>query len=434
MSLAIADTLFQHLIAAFPPDRPYTRADFEREPMPALMAYFLAQTLQRRFDLEVEQLRAVRSNWFDYDHPEVQETHKVLIVALLQHARIPREEWTRTLEQTVQRVMAYLVRPVPTLVGFIFNEASEPLPAHVIYRRLGYFAAYPYLRTAVEAYFERKDETEIDRSRFSRLLQRVDRQIHAGYTAGQWLQLMAPLFEIAAYLTPSGNLPASVLRTFFEEKEAASALYQIDEAVARGVKGFSEETLRELFDYIPSSAAGAEADLFDPAMPESIPNASPISASPVSSLPGSPAPVPEVPIAEPPNSGEEDASVPLWKRYMNDAPAPLSHDVQTQDEPETRPLWMQYHSGTEAPTSDLTSLEVSILGDQTNRDRFVQNLFSGSAEEYERVLRRLHTAPTWTQASQIIAQDVFKTHQVNIYSPPAIAFTNAVEARYRQGA
>ena len=452
MPRAFSDRLFQHLFEAFPPTRDYARADFDRAPMPSLMAHFLTQTLQRRFDLEVEQLRAVRSNWFDYDHPEVREAHKTLIVALLQHAQIPREEWERTLRQAVERVTAYLIRPAQTLVDFVFNVEEGPLPAHVVYRRIGYFAAYPYLRAAVEAYFERKGKPEITRARFAELLARVDRRMAEDYDAEAWLALMEPLLLLMGDVTPGRTeAPVSVLRAFFEDKGAEKIVAHLDAAARRGVRALDEAGLRELL----ASALAPERSASPPEPPVAAPPVvhheppepapeRPVVLEPLP--PPEPAPSPEAappveasaapeaaPPAEPtPPAGDE--TVPLWKRFMHAPEAEAPEAAPPAADPEAMPLWMRFRSNAEPGAADLPMLEHAILGEQAplNRERFVKYLFSGSEEDYERVLRRLYTAPTWTQASQIIAQDVFKAHRVNIYSPPAIAFTNAVEARYRQ--
>lgn len=65
-----------------------------------------------------------------------------------------------------------------------------------------------------------------------------------------------------------------------------------------------------------------------------------------------------------------------------------------------------------------------------SRDLFVKHLFGQSTEEYERVLQRLWTAENWAEASQIIADEVFRKHKVNIYSEPAVLFTDATQARF----
>ena len=85
----------------------------------------------------------------------------------------------------------------------------------------------------------------------------------------------------------------------------------------------------------------------------------------------------------------------------------------------------------EAPTG-LTGLEHTVLGERgaRNRDLFIQCLFHGKEQAYEAVLQRLEGARDWSEASQPIANEVFLKHQVNIYSPPAVTFTEAVEARF----
>ncbi|WP_022836169.1 hypothetical protein [Salisaeta longa] len=77
-------------------------------------------------------------------------------------------------------------------------------------------------------------------------------------------------------------------------------------------------------------------------------------------------------------------------------------------------------------------LEEDVLGAnaEANRAMYVRQLFSGNIDAYERVLRRLRTIETWSEASQFIAQEVFRKHKVNIYSDAAVSFTDAVEARY----
>ena len=80
----------------------------------------------------------------------------------------------------------------------------------------------------------------------------------------------------------------------------------------------------------------------------------------------------------------------------------------------------------------LEALERAVLGETgvRNRDLFLRHLFAGAVDDYERVLRRLQAAPDWSTASKIIAEDVFRRQQVNIYSDPAVAFTDAVEAKF----
>jgi hypothetical protein len=125
---------------------------------------------------------------------------------------------------------------------------------------------------------------------------------------------------------------------------------------------------------------------------------------------------------------------PLWQRFR---PASASSDAASSDDASSnaQPSNAQRSDAQQAEGGrDLLPLERAVMGERgpANRDLFVRELFNGSAEDYRQTLQRLREAPNWTRASQIIAQDVFRTHRVNIYSEPAVLFTNAVEDRFRQ--
>ena len=79
-------------------------------------------------------------------------------------------------------------------------------------------------------------------------------------------------------------------------------------------------------------------------------------------------------------------------------------------------------------------LEREVLGEPgiQNRDVFIRNLFGGNKAAYETVLKSLHEAHSWAEASKIVAEEVFKKYQVNIYGETAVAFTDAVEKRFRR--
>ncbi|NNF59517.1 MAG: hypothetical protein HKN04_14875, partial [Rhodothermaceae bacterium] len=185
---------------------------------------------------------------------------------------------------------------------------------------------------------------------------------------------------------------------------------------------------------------------------------------------------------EEPTEEEPTEEEPLWKRLARQQGQARSHEVP-EDEGEDEPLWKRLAqqeaplqrlpapsdaASSESPTADiettqedildvevvdiepdpesggeapieptqaesLRALETRILGPTATerRDWYIQHLTGGSEAEYRVVLGRLDQATTWTQATQIIGADIFRKHQVNIYSDAAIAFTDAVEAYFR---
>lgn len=558
----VSDSLFEYLIEAFPTDHSYSRSDIEQDPMPPLMAHFLGQTLQHKLDVEVEHLRTVRSSWFNYDHPEVQHTYKSFVASLAQHSQIPSEEWRGTLKRTTKLVIAHLILPTHTLVEFVFRDDEGPLLAPVIYRQLSYFAAYPYLREAVETFLKKRQLKEIDRTRFSSLLSQIDRHMTASYTTDEWLRMLRPLFDLMRRVpqTRTEGIPIDLLSMFFGDKEAyeIQGRLQVEKEVHR-IASIDEASLRRV---IEGSVGPFEQKLEEmPPPPPSVPTtAAPVAQEPVSTVP--PPPPPRTPVfsqpeasspteqkaasqetvveepatdgsedppappplspAQPPaddsNQGDSADRRPLWEQFQkpaapaaDKAPAPSNgtHNKphETADADGSVPLWMQFqdksgkkplassiatpkqtaqapktplpvapadepnHSAfsddtvlddetvlhpsipfppinpnktaaktsitTPPPTSTpltLDRLESQVLGTygSSNRAMFVEHLFAGSRPDYEQFLHQLNDSIDWAHASKLIASEVFKKNQVNIYSPAAIMFTESVEEQFRQ--
>lgn len=182
------------------------------------------------------------------------------------------------------------------------------------------------------------------------------------------------------------------------------------------------------------------------------------------------------PVAEPPDaSSGEDGARPLWERFaertsdgdnVNARFGPADPDPSpneaSADDADAVPLWKRFFARPEAaqnvepsaantpaaatvtetaetpetpaePADSLDALEQRILGPMppAQRKRFIKHLFRGDAGKYVTVLHALDAADSWTDASRIIARDVFRPARINIYGEHAVAFTDAVEARFR---
>ncbi|MFK7844078.1 MAG: hypothetical protein AB8G77_02165 [Rhodothermales bacterium] len=551
----VSESLFEYLIEAFPTEKSYTRNDIEQDPMPPLLAHFLGQTLQHRLDVEVEHLRTVRSTWFDYEHPDVQHAYKSFVAALAQYSHIPAEEWRSTLKRATKLVIAHLILPTHTLVEFVFREEDGPLAAPVIYREISYFAAYPYLREAVETFLKKRQLKEIDRTRFSSLLTQVDRHMTANYSVDQWMRMLRPLFDLMRRVPETRNqgVPIDMLAMFFGDKEAyeIQGRLQVEKEVHR-IATIDENGLRRVIDgsvgpfeqELQATPPPVQSMPSNTAMPPSNPVSAPAAASTPSYLPAEEAP-PAPPVEEKPVPKEDDAQKPLWERFQKStgtdkekavSPAASAEKKEAED---AVPLWMRFqkagaksisstmkpdapaapeqapvakdtpqpvnpvpdtavppggmedrapappqkepnpyasqpepaatygsqfvnpppspygaqdkpsvfpdavppsaepyqHVDPEPTLTPLEALEHTVLGGfgANNREMFVEHLFSGSNEAYEDLLTSLTELNSWEEASQLIAGEVFKKNQVNIYSPAAIMFTESIEEQYRQG-
>ena len=444
MARSIVDELFDRLIAAFPAHRAYDSDALAADPMPAPVAHFLQQLLQHRTTHELRDAGALVTAWVDHRHPEVQRARQAYRDALVDHAQIPASEWEGALRRALQRVTAYLIHPTSTLAHFVYGDDAEALSIHDVQARMNFFSAYRYLHAAVERQLEEEAET-LARDRFVRLLERADTRRAEGFEADDWLTLLQPLFDLMDVANDEQEVPTPFLHTFFAEKGAAAIAQQLQTAsVQHGTTTLGPADLRTLIDGEPEPILNAS----EPATREAVPPSSPDtaseepSASASASEPDATSAADSVSEDAPANSvsptddnQDDDQAKPLWKRFQS-GPSPASPSAKPPEgEDDGTPLWQRFQpeADEDTPAEVTTTLERDVLGERgpSNRALFIRELFGGSEEDYKHTLKRLRSASNWGRASQIIAEDVFRTHQVNIYSDPAVLFTNAVEDRFR---
>ena len=425
----LSDALYERLLDAFPPHRPYPPAAFRQAPMPAPVAHFLSELLGRRLGREAAP--APPSAWFDAAHPEVQQARQALADALARHGRFPSEAWAAALHEAVEAVTGYLERPAAALVAFVFEGGGDGVSAETVMQRMRFFTGYDYLHEAVRLYVERRGSAIIERADFAQVLRRIDRTYTQDFDADAWVGLLTPLFDLARAARPGHEtVPLPVLARFFEDKDAEVVVERLQAARARqGLAALDRAGLRRLL-------AAFARETVTPAA-----NGTP--------RPAAPAP------AEVPAPAGPAGPVPLWKQFQQGAPprnaparpapprtappaapaAPAAPAHPAAGAPQ--PRWMQFRAPAEdaappPPPADRTALERAVLGEAgpINRALFVKHLFRSDGDGYERVLRALYGAASWPEASRIIADEVFRKNGVNIYSEPAVLFTDAVEARF----
>ncbi|WP_251930302.1 hypothetical protein [Salinibacter ruber] len=408
---SLADALSERLLDTFPADQAYTKADWATDAMPGPLRHYLTHLLRHHHRREARQLRRARTDWVDYDHPEMEQATHSFLDATEQHMQVPRDQWTDTLCTAVRRTTNYLVRPVPTLRAFVFEDAAGAVPVPQVQWRMRFFGPYAYLRNAVQAFADKQDRDAFTPDAFERVLWRVDERMTADFNADRWLDLLDPLFDTARCATDRPQVPLPLLRTFFEQKNAAPL---VERLTAHGrtadADAVAPDTLRRLIDAAPTQSSSPEA-------------------------------------------------TPMWKQFEQDASRRRTETDASNDD--AQPLWAQFQqrpadgsrqtnasspptgadsssssdgrSTASDPDDALSALEREVFGPShtPKREVYVDALFDGDRDAYRRVLKRLRTVDSWSDASQIISDDVFRPYQVNIYSDAAVHFTNAIEATFR---
>ncbi|SHK60095.1 hypothetical protein [Rhodothermus profundi] len=378
--------LHRQLQASFPPTRAYSIRELRQLNLPDALAHYMQHQAIARAET---MLPALNETWFETEAPPVREAYQQLCTHLRSHVRVPAQAWSELLRESVQALVHYLVQPIRTLTAHVFTE-TDTLSADQVLARMHWFLPYAYFREAVALYLKEKQMTHLNQDRFATLLTRIDRELTADFDAEAWVRLLRPLYELAALLPQRPvTLPTSLLIAFFAEKQQSLLVQRLQ---TRGTALLTTEALRELI-------ADASAAEFDSSIAES------------------------------------EEPLPLWKRFQLQQAAP--EDVPTVTETAALPRWMQFYQQPPiAPSSEpsIADLEREVLGETglRNRELFITHLFNGDQAAYVRVLHLLRDTPTWAEASRLIAQEVFRRYHVNIYSEPAVAFTDAVERRYQK--
>ena len=478
MITTIAQALFDRLIAAFPPDRDYGRSDIRREPMPRALADYLEQVLHMKLRDALTESH-LREAWIDAEATEVNEARAQFFNLAARHQGFPAAVWADFLKNACCQTLYLVIQPTASLIDSVFDPLGNPAPADTVRDRMGLYPARIPWRDQLETWLDEQGDEPIERDAFEAFAREADRRLAAESSPAEWLRLLDPLVKTLA-TAGHREIPVEFLEAFLREKGAddllryLGQLYDSKESMpARKLEAFFTSGMAQ-------AAESAEEQPREPAQPaEPPPPPKPAAPQPLwkrfarRSDDDAPATTPSEPAA--PRENGSAAPEPLWKQFRPaSAPAPAEEAVEkvaasegspagngasgalklvappnasvTAMAPETPPAASPPEASdvadvaeaSDAPTGErngagaLADIEYAVLGERGGRNRglFVECLFQGREDAYEAVLQRLHGARDWSEASQTIASDVFMKYQVNIYSPPAVAFTEAVEARY----
>ncbi|HEY5564598.1 MAG TPA: hypothetical protein VIL33_03340 [Rhodothermia bacterium] len=459
------------LLKLFPADRAYSAEDLKSPQMPTAVGHFLRHALRRR----AERIEfSVETEWFDPDAPDVQSALESYRQALTSTARYPQAAWKASLERGVQFVISHLVNPASGLVAFVFGDSTDPVPVARVTERLEYFGAQPELGKAVLGILAKKSVKEIGPEDLRAAVLKADRTLVKGFAPSDWVIHLEPLYEIAGVLRENENslaaLPTDLLKAFFEQKNCEDIVSRLEAVESvKGVHTLTADVLRRAAGEKPEPPAEEPAEENEVPVPvtrvvrNDIHRDEGASAVPrwmrfaaggkpdetISTPTARGSSVPPLRVDDPSAEDEEGFEVP--GKIGQRAPVPDDLEIATSgDGVESSeaaasssaegsgnvPRWTQFR-GMSTPTPagppDVNPIEERVLGrlNAVQRAWYINHLFAGDRSRWAVVMELLAGAGDWEGASEIIATEVFERHGVDIYSRPAVDFTNAVEARFR---
>ncbi len=345
MARSLADPLYERLLNSFPATEAYTRADCTNDEMPDPVAHFLTQLLNHHSRREARRLRRARTEWVNYEHPDMEQAVRTFFEAVKAHTRVPADEWASALRRATRHATAHLVRPVHVLSDFVYAEQQEPLPISKVLWRMNFFGPYAYLRKAVRAFADKHDLDTLGPDRFDRFLHRVDERITSDYDADRWLRLLDPLFSIAHRGTGRKRVPPALLQAFFEEKGRLHIEEQLERYADDGHDGVDPRTLHRLIEAAESDAAPDGSG---------VPSEAPARSAPASPQEGAD------------TADEADDSV--WN-VDADAGSEAPDQEQRLENDDSAPLWQRFQQGRSATSSDETASSAASKPPPSNSSR-----------------------------------------------------------------
>lgn len=128
---------------------------------------------------------------------------------------------------------------------------------------------------------------------------------------------------------------------------------------------------------------------------------------------------------------EENEESAIWQNFLdadeegNDQKEDLTDEPLYDDEYLDEPVVDL--TGNDDVTEEKQSLEKLL---ESERSYYVQELFGGSEQAYEESLREIARQGDWKSASRQIEKNIFKRNMIDIYSEPAVDFTDRLQTYF----
>lgn len=135
---------------------------------------------------------------------------------------------------------------------------------------------------------------------------------------------------------------------------------------------------------------------------------------------------------------EDEVETPMWMRYMSDEEVEEYRRREQETDEEDHESVMGENVDEDGfidePIIDLTQEdatdeEIEALRDQLSGGRrlFVEEIFNGSDRAYDEAVEEIAAHESWKDVSKFIEKGIFKRNMVDMYSEPAVDFTDRLQ-------
>ncbi|MBL7960891.1 hypothetical protein JNL27_11700 [bacterium] len=376
------------------------------------------------------------SGRFNYDLPEIRKKFDELYNLLKNTAIFSRAKLHRVMEQAVKLQSNFLIQPQRTMVQFIYRDEDVITPAEVM-DSMKYFLDYEYYYQALEQFFKNNKMETISRTKFKSFIQQLDEKALSQDKAGAALSMAQ---VIVGFLNlgrdqQSDNLDTEILINAYQDRNLPDFVNAMKNAQSKGK------------DKIPVSQLAVMLKSFletgdiEPKIVKEAPKAAEVkyeekkevvSTKNLSNL-----------VSQIEDIKEEDQAADVSSFFEEEEEDDIVLPVQPpmpEVKPTVKPAVPAAAAGADTATQLAEHLarqmgQAEVLDDlnklieDKDKKLYIKKLFKKKDKEFFQLLANLNASTNWKDANNLI-DDTFYALEVNPYQKEAIAFTDAVYARY----
>lgn len=359
--------------------------------------------------IDLERFGQSKTGRFDLSVPEIQALFKEIKHVLKNSYEFSREEFLELADKASKFVFNYVIRPRWTFEKFLFKGESQ-VDRPAVRKASRFFHCYVYYSKGIVEYLDFHGKTSLDIETWRRLHAKIDEHLLSTLPA-KLDSLTSPLYELFRFSSGVEKIPSDALILFFKDKAGNEIVDRVE--FAKDVKNIRSLDLATLTMILEATSRDVDQN--------------------IAVLPKSEEPPKEFRSFERqkvshPIHPQEPVAKEIPEVIMNEtpggSPAPGQPKQVTPQAPgKDQPRSQQVHRNTQS--SSVRNFMTAKL-----EEKIVKKIFHGSRSAYQIGMHKLDESADWQSASKIV-EGIFIDNDVDPFSKYAVAFTDAVSAKFR---
>ena len=354
--------------------------------------------------LDNEGIGESKTGKIDMSLPEVQTLFKEIRQLLKKSYRFSRDEFARLSNSYSSFLFDYIIMPRATIEKLLFKSGSE-VDKFTVERASRLFVAYSYYQRAILEYIDFSGKGVIDKESWKKVHSRVDEHLISTLPS-KGSTLTAALFDLFKFASGAEKIPVEAVTLFFKDKQASEIVGWIESAKeVKNLKSVDPITLSVMLE---AAIKGPDHGMI---------SSKTIGTSKDSTVTQERFGMGVIP--------RQRATIPAEVEPVKEVEAAVVPIAQPESvKARTESGIMAQHSTSMQSTPSVKS----FLSDKVEI-KVVKKIFGGSRSSYQVAIHRLDESPDWQTASRIV-EEIFMQSEIDPFSKYAVAFTDAVNARF----